>query len=150
MGEIRIDKEGFWYFHGIEMKRFEIVKYLYGYLKKDDQGRYLIEIGNDRCYVNVEDAPFVVKSVDIDSIGNEHPPSLNLSDGSKEVLDSKTSIWIGAGNVLYCNVKNGQYPARFSRPAYYEISRYIEYDSDSDQYFLRWKNGSKSDVIKTL
>ena len=35
--DIRIDKDGIWYFRGEEMKRQDIVNYLYKYLKT---GRY--------------------------------------------------------------------------------------------------------------
>ena len=48
---------------GTEMKRQEIVQYFYRYLKRDPDGNYLIEIENDRCYVEVEDAPYVIKRV---------------------------------------------------------------------------------------
>ena len=57
--DIRIDKEGIWYFCGEEMVRRDIVNYLYRYLKRDETGRYVIETENDRCYVMVEDAPFL-------------------------------------------------------------------------------------------
>ena len=57
---IRIDKNGVWYYKGAEMFRREIVNFFYQNLRQDESGRYLIELPNDRCYLEVEDAPFVV------------------------------------------------------------------------------------------
>jgi hypothetical protein len=69
--EIRIDKDGIWYFHGEEMKRQDIVQYFYQHLKKDSAGNYLIEIKNDRCLVSVEDAPYVIRSVAVSCSKND-------------------------------------------------------------------------------
>ena len=61
--DIRIDKEGVWYYKGNEIFRDEIVRFFYQNLKKDETGRYLIELDDDRCYLEVEDAPFVVRAI---------------------------------------------------------------------------------------
>jgi hypothetical protein len=61
--DIRIDKEGVWYYRGTVMFRKDIVQSLYQHLKRDPDGRYHIEIGEDRADVDVEDTPYVVKSV---------------------------------------------------------------------------------------
>jgi hypothetical protein len=55
--DIRIDKEGIWYFYSEEMKRRDIVRHLYQYLKRDSTGQYLIETKNDRCHVKIDDVP---------------------------------------------------------------------------------------------
>ena len=60
---IRIDKEGVWYYKGAEMFRKEIVNFFYQNLKRDESCQYLIELENDRCYLDVEDTPFVIRSV---------------------------------------------------------------------------------------
>jgi hypothetical protein len=150
--EIRIDREGIWYFRGEQMKRFEIVTYLYQYLKKDDQGRYRIEIGHDRCAVSVEDAPYIVRSLEISDLGNVGPPAISiaLSDGSLEALGSDTRLWIGDGNVLYCEVKNGEHQARFARPAYYQLCQYVEYDAVGEHYSIRLRDCLNPLVIRSL
>lgn len=136
--EIRIDREGVWYFRGAEMMRNDIVQYFYKYLKKDHNGHYHIEIENDRCGVHVEDAPYVVRSVDIGACQHPGRPSIDLSlnDGSKEVLSLDTPLRIGRGDILYCRVKRGEHEARFSRPAYYQLCEKIEYDPCSGEYRL--------------
>lgn len=147
--EICIDKHGIWHFRGDEMQRQDIVQYFYRYLKRDDDGHYLIEIGNDRCYVGVEDAPYVIKGA---TVGISHKTGrphieVSLNDGSSECLDLSTPFRTGSDNVLYCNVKRGEYEARFSRSAYYQFCEYLSYDSRRKKYLLIVNRRSYSLVL---
>jgi len=135
--DIRIDKEGTWYFRGAEMFRREIVNYFYEHIRLDSSGRYLIELPGDRCYVDVEDTAFVVKGV---HFGKGSPDGgegiiATLSDDSVEMIDPDT-LCIGLQNVIYCSVKKGAFTARFSRAGYYQLAERIEYDVEQDSYYL--------------
>ncbi len=135
--EIRIDRDGVWYFRGAEMFRKDIVKLFYENLKKDAIGRYLIDMGNEKCYLDVEDTPFVVTSVQRSGshVGKGENMFLTLIDGTEEKLDPST-LRIGKDNVLYCSIRNGEYEARFSRASYYEIAGSFDYDPEIDRYFF--------------
>jgi len=115
---IRIDKEGIWYYGDKEISRKEVVFFFYKNLTRDQKGRYLIELENERCYVEVEDTPFSA-------------PTLRQT----VCLDPDTLL-VGRENVLYCTIKCGVFSARFSRAAYYQIADYIEYDVTRDVYFI--------------
>ena len=147
--EICIDKDGSWYFRGVEMKRQDIVQYFYRYLRRDSDGNYLIEIENDRCYVGVEDAPYVIKSVSVIFSKDAGWPyiELSLSDGNRERLNLSAPLRTGKDNVLYCRVRNGEFEARFSRPAYYQFCEYIVYDSRRETYSLLLNQYSYSLVL---
>ena len=147
--DIYIDKDDIWYFHGAEMKRRDIVRYFYRYLRRDGEGNYLIEIEDDRCYVGVEDAPYVIRSVSVGFSQNVIRPyvELSLSDGSIERLNLSAPLRIGKDNVLYCRVKRGGFEARFSRPAYYQFCEYIVYDSRREKYSLIINQHSYSLVL---
>lgn len=136
--EIWIDKEGIWYFRGMEMNRGDIVQYFYNYLKKDRDGNYSIEIENDRCKVRVEDTPYVIRNIAVNFSGSSGQPyiELSLNDGSSEGLNLDAPLRIGEDNVLYCMVKKGEHEARFSRPAYYQFCEHIDYDSQRRKYRL--------------
>ena len=146
---IRIDKEGVWYFKGNEIFRDEIVKYFYQNMKKDEAGRYLIELEDDCCYLDVEDTPFIVRSAyrSAAEAGNEECIYLLLSDQSVEKLNPD-SLWAGKDNVLYCSVKKNAFVARFSRASYYQIADFIEYSDSANEYFISL-NG-KNFYIKTV
>ena len=124
---IFIDKEGRWYHRGAEMIHREFIRLFYQNMELDSEGRYLINWANKHCYVEVEDTAFVVRQISYEG-GNQDRASrieLSLSDDTKEAL-IPDSLCVGSGNVLYCKVKSGCFPARFNRAAYYQLAEYIE------------------------
>jgi hypothetical protein len=147
--EIRIDRDGLWYYRNMEMNRFEIVQYLYQHLRRDDQGHYRIELNNEHCRIQVEDVPYVIRSVSSGSCGADGQPGIviSLSDGSCEELDPET-IRIGEKDVLYCRVKINEYEARFSRQAYYQLAENIKHDPRQDRYFIMIGNRSYTLAVK--
>jgi len=119
------------------MFRKDILKLFFENLKRDELGRYLIEFEGDKCLIEVEDTPFVVKTADRDNRedhGNESIEIL-LSDFTSEKLDPST-LRVGMDNVLYCSIKDRKFEARFSRSSYYQIAEFIKYDEDKDAYFV--------------
>ncbi len=91
---IKIDKNGVWYYKGDEIVRKEIILYFYKNLRKDESGRYVIEINDDCCYVDVEDTPFVVRAVykSGTECDNEECIYLLLSDQSLDKMDPNTLL----------------------------------------------------------
>lgn len=134
---IRIDKDGVWYYQGAEMFRREFVNYFYQNLHLDEEGRYVIDLPGDRCFVDVEDAAFIVKAVDYanSESGNGTGINLLLCDETREALDPLT-LWISSDNVMYCEVREHTFRARFSRAAYYQLAEYIQHDEGQDIYYL--------------
>lgn len=135
--DIKIDKEGIWYYRGAHMFRKEILHVFFEHLKIDECGRYLIELGQEICYLDVEDTAFVVNIVDRkkpDNCAADHI-SILLTDDSWEKLDLNT-LYVGKDNVLYCTVKNGRFPARFSRNSYYQLAEFIEQEETENKFFI--------------
>ncbi len=127
--EILIKADGKWYHKGAEIIRKDIINFFYEHLELDEKGRYIISWRNEKCIVDVEDTAFFVQRVDKIEDGF----LLYLSDGTQERLDPET-IYVGKENILYCKVKRGKFPARFLRPAYYQIADYIE--EENGRYFI--------------
>ena len=135
--EIKIDKDGIWYYNGAHMFRKEILNVFFQNLRIDECGKYLIELGTERCYLDVEDTAFVVVAVyktKLTSNGMEQIDIL-LNDDSCEKLEMN-SIYTGRDNVLYCQVKEGKFTARFSRKSYYQIAEFIELSENGVDYFI--------------
>ena len=134
---IRIDKEGVWYYNGQEMFRKDIVNLLYEHLTRDEKGNYVIVMGEERCVIEVEDAPYVVRSVYKFSQNGEEEECVKLvmNDLSVEDLDP-SSLWIGRDNIPYCAVKKGTFTARFSRAGYYQLAEYIEHDDEKNAFYI--------------
>jgi hypothetical protein len=122
---IYIDKEGNWYQDGIPILHRWTYLYNNKLLRRDEEGRYYIDEGRGRVYAHVEDTPYVVKMIDKRTDGLY----LILNDETEEKLDFN-ALWMNEENIPYIKVKNGEFEARFSRPAYYEITKYLKQEGD--------------------
>ena len=131
---IRIDKEGNWYYQGLPIINREIYLHLNRCLKRDPSGKYIILMNGEKCYLEVEDTPYVIQEVSLGSAAN-HSPLLfvQLNDGTEEELRVET-LRVGKENVLYCKVREAQYDARFLRASYYQLAKFLQYDGE--RYYL--------------
>jgi uncharacterized protein len=136
-GDISVDKEGIWFYRGAEIVQRPIVELFFAHLFRDNLGRYLIHWRGETCYLQVDDTPFVVWAVTELRDGDEtQGVLLRLSDGTTELLEP-SSLYVGAHDVPYCLVHRGAFTARFSRKAYYQLTRLVEEDPEEGAFFIR-------------
>jgi hypothetical protein len=123
---IFVSKEGKWYHDGAEIIHRPIFLWMIQSLEKTDDGLYIVHMNNQKCYLEVEDTPLVITQVDFKPESPEGPEQvlLTINDESKEALDPAT-LKINKKSILYCTIKKGVFPARFLRPAYYQIAEKI-------------------------
>jgi len=133
--DIRIDKDGVWSYRGNEMLRKDIVQLLYRHLKRDHDGRYLIEMGEDREYLDVEDTPYVIKSISLTADMGKDVISLHMPDETVDELDPST-LRVGADNALYGIMSGMAVEARFSRSSYYQLAEHIEQEDGKEQFYI--------------
>ncbi len=140
---IYVDAEGDWYHKGAKIIRKDILRIFYDNLELTPSGLYVIRLKNEECYIENEDTPFVIQQVDVTTEeGEQKIFKITLKNiDETEILDPST-LWVGNHNVLYCVIRNGKFPARFSRPAYYQLANYIEEDTKEGKFYLR-SNGVK-------
>jgi uncharacterized protein len=135
--DIKIDKEGVWYYRGAHMFRKDILCIFFENLNLDNDGRYFVKLNQEICYLDVEDTAFVILSVyqtKDPSCGLERLEVI-LSDESKEVLDVQT-LTVGPDNIMYCRIKEGKFTARFTRKSYYQLAEFIEQDGADDSFYI--------------
>lgn len=137
---IFIDREGNWFQDGIPVLHRWTYLYNNRLLRRDEEGRYYIDEGRGKVYVQVEDTPFVVKMID----KREDGIYLILNDETEEKLDFRT-LMLNRDNIPYTKVKGGTFDARFNRPAYYEFTKYLK--EQSGKYYLEL--GDKRYQIKS-
>jgi hypothetical protein len=130
---IRVDRDGTWYYEGAEIIRKEILSLFYESLHLDDDG-YYIEINGERARLEVEDTVFLVRRAELVNDGEE-AFVIRLNDGTEEQLDLHT-FRIAEGNVPYCLVKEGRFPARFLRLPFYQVAQHAQHDEATDEYFI--------------
>ncbi len=127
-----IDKDGRWFQNGAEIIHREIYKQFNQMLEKTSEGAYRVRMGREVCGVEVQDAPFVVQRV---LEADDGRVVIELNDGTSEDFHPER-FWIGPENVPYTYVKELSFHARFSRPAYYQLARYIISENDVDFQLL--------------
>ena len=122
---IFIDKRGNWFQDGIK------ITHRWTYLENnknldiDGDGKFFVDEGFGKVYVEVEDTPFVIKM--IDKKGGKF--FLIINDETVEELNFE-KLWFSKENVPYTKIKNNKYDARFLRPAYYELMKYAEQEGN--------------------
>ena len=136
-----IDKRGNWFQDGIKIRHRLTYLYNNKLLSRDDEGRYYLDEGSGKLYIEVEDTPFVVKMVD--KKGDDF--YIILNDETVEKLDLNT-VNINHENIPYAKIKNRKFEARFLRPAYYEFMKYLK--KENDNYFIMSKGGKH--VLKKI
>ena len=111
---LRVDVDGYWFEGGEPVTHPGVLANLRASLRRDRDG-YFIQT-RVRIPVRVEDAPFVVERL------TATPDGLRvvLNDGTEAAIDPAT-VRIGAGDVPYCEVKEGQFEARLCRAAAHQL-----------------------------
>jgi uncharacterized protein len=135
---MHVDREGDWYYQGNRIIREDILGLFYENLQLGPDGRFLIEWRQTRCLLDAEDTPFVISRVDRSrkADSNEEIILLSLKHLSLPDTLDPTDLHVGEDNVLYCRVLSGRFPARFSRPAYYQLAEWIEEDPGTGVFYL--------------
>ena len=128
--EIFIDENADWFHRGNRIFRPEILEVLYSRLDRLPAGQFVLADETGICLLDTADTPYVVSRVDRkESPSGEEWIALGLKNlPQTEALDPGTLL-VGKDNVLYCRVIGGRFPARFSRPAYYQIAEFLQEDA---------------------
>lgn len=122
--EIRLDAGGKWTHEGLDFENPRLIELFSRSVGRTDGGTWVLEVGPFTYPIIVEDTGFFVERVDL----NTSPPLLRLSDQTSEPLDPSTVTYEPHGR-LYCTINDGEFRARFKRPAYYALAeRFIEVD----------------------
>lgn len=122
---IRFGRDGRWYADGQPIANPRIARLFSQSVHRTATGGYELRVAEERAPITVDDTPYVVTGATDDGGGIIW---LELNDGSREALDPR-SLAVGADEVLYCTVKQGREPARFLRPAYYQVASHIAPDA---------------------
>jgi hypothetical protein len=129
---IRLDARLRWWHDDEPIEHPRIIELFNTSLVLDAEGRYQLQIGKDWCYVQVEDAAYEVRTVDVTE---DERVSVRLGDRTAEALDPAT-LAVGPDGVFTCQVKGGRAKARFSRDAQHQLGELLEQD-EGGHLFLR-------------
>jgi hypothetical protein len=123
--KISFRTDGHWYADEEVIGNHRIALLFSRSIRADGRGGWMVDVGVDRQPVVVTDTALVVQEV------RGTPATgftVRTNDGIESELDCAT-LTVGSDNVLYCTVdrgERGRIEARFLRPAYYELARWID------------------------
>ncbi len=126
-----LDAEGVLWHEGAELEDPGLLKFFMEKMTKLPDGRFQVICQGELCLITVEDVPYVIQSIKIE------PQVIHLifPGGYEEELNPMTLV-VGKENVLYCQVRNGEFKARFNRKSYLELAKLVELDTKKNQYYL--------------
>jgi len=117
--QIQVAADGKLYHNGAPLVHPTIIKLIYESVHLEE-GHYIVRLDNQACELEVADTFYVVSRVEFKG----DAAVITLNDGSREELDP-ASLRLGDNEIIYCTVKNGGFPARFLRQAYYQLAEKI-------------------------
>jgi hypothetical protein len=123
---IRLGKDGEWYSDGERIANPRIASLFSRCVRRSPDGGYLLQMGDERAPLEVEDTPFVVRQVEGDP---QRGFTLLLNDETREPLSPET-LRAGPDHALYCRVKQGEFEARLLRPAHYSLAQWVQPTSE--------------------
>jgi hypothetical protein len=117
---IRLDADGRFWHEGEEVRHAGLRAALWRWLDRNPDGRWVLRLDAQRfVYLDVDDAPFVVRSLRWQG----DRALMRLSDDSEEEL-AYASLRLGPNGAAYATVK-GRFPARLSTAAWGALAVHI-------------------------
>ncbi|WP_425457211.1 DUF1285 domain-containing protein [Blastochloris sulfoviridis] len=121
--DMRIGRDGTWYYQGSPIGRPALVKLFAAILKREGE-RYVLVTPAEKCGIAVEDSPFLAVEMAVDDANG--PRTLvfrtNVDDVVRCGPDHPLRFETGAGGGLkpYLHVRRGLW-ARLTRPLFYDL-----------------------------
>jgi uncharacterized protein len=122
--DIRIARDGTWYYRGSPIRRLPLVKLFASVLRREADGRYFLVTPAERGRVEVDDVPFL--AVELTATGCGHDQRLMLRTNLDDIVtagpDHRLRFETSARDetVPYILVRSGL-EARLSRPVLYDL-----------------------------
>lgn len=124
--DIRIGRDGTWYYHGSPIRRLPLVKLFATVLRRDAAGDYWLITPAERGRIAVDDAPFVAVAVEVAGTGEDQVLTFRTNlDAVREAGPEhpiRVAFAAGTGEPSpYIRIAEGL-EALLSRPVFYELA----------------------------
>ena len=90
--DIRIGRDGTWFYQGSPIGRKQLVKLFAGVLHRDEDGDYWLETPVEKCRIRVDDAPFTAIEMFVDGVGSEQQISFSTNIDEIVIADAAHPI----------------------------------------------------------
>jgi hypothetical protein len=144
--DIRIARDGTWFYHGSPIGRKRLVKLFATVLKREPDGTYVLQTPVEKGRIQVDDVPFVAVALSVVGEGESQSLTLRTNLDESVTVDGAHPIRVSddpqTGHpVPYVMVRDGL-EARIARPVYYELVELgLEGPHGSDHLYGVWSSG---------
>ncbi len=90
--DMRIGRDGTWFYHGSPIGRKPLVKLFASVLQRDDDGEYWLETPVEKCRIQVDDAPFTAVEMFVEGAGRDRRISFRTNIDEKVIADAAHPI----------------------------------------------------------
>ncbi len=123
---IRIGRDGTWYYRGSPIQRKPLVTLFSSVLKCDDDGQYWLETPVERGRIDVDDAPFVAVALDVSGSGDKQTLTFHTNLDEIVTADREHQIRVEENPDTgepspYIHVRAGL-EALIARSVYYQLA----------------------------
>lgn len=128
--DIRIDREGTWFYHGSPIKRKDLICLLASTLRRGEDGGYWLMTPREIGPVDVEDAPFLAVELFVANAGAAQILSFRTNVDELVTIDANHPLCVrprpdGGESAPYIRLSGGR-EARLTRSVYYHIVEIAE------------------------
>jgi len=145
--DIRIDRNGTWFYQGSPIGRKELVKLFASVLSRDEDGNYWLITPVEKGRIEVEDAPFLAVEMWADGSGHGQTLRLRTNIHDTVTVDTDHPITVTVdpetGALSPYVVVRDRIPALISRPIYYQLVELgVEEEVDRENLYGVWSSGT--------
>lgn len=135
--DIRIDRDGSWFYHGSAIARKELVHYFASMLRRDAEGEYWLESLYEKGRISVEDVAFLAVELNVEGRGRGQKLIFRTNVDENVIAGPDHPIRVVEDSdtgepTPYVMVRDGL-EARMTRPVFYQLVELGEEDQISGQ-----------------
>ncbi|MEP3329989.1 DUF1285 domain-containing protein [Sedimentitalea sp.] len=145
--DMRIARDGTWFYLGTPIGRFELVKLFSSILKKEDD-KYFLVTPVEKVGITVDDAPFVAVDFEASGAGQDQVLTFNTHVGDAAIAGPDHPIRVERDAETgepspYVMIRAGL-EALIDRKSFYRL---VELGSHHDNWFGLWSSGEFFPII---
>lgn len=145
--DMRIARDGTWFYLGTPIGRFELVKLFSSILRKDGE-KYFLVTPVEKVGITVDDAPFIAVDFTVSGEGDDQVLTFETHVGDMVIASGEDPIRVKRDPETgepspYVHIRAGL-EALIDRKSFY---RMVDFGSIHEEWFGVWSNGSFFKII---
>ncbi len=144
--DIRIARDGTWFYHGSPIGRKRLVKLFSTVLRREADGQFYLVTPVEKGRIQVDDAPFIAVELTCSGQGREQKLRMRTNLDDEITVDDEHPIQVVHDAVTgepspYVRIRDNL-DALIARPVYYELAGIAEQGPDTPGDYGVWSQGA--------